>query len=108
MNLLNKKKTEFIISGTRQWLIRQNSDEVSQKIHGIPFKRAETFKYLGVMLHSTLSFNEYIHCVNKKVSKILGLFARIRPFFTIEAANRMYMKYLPANINFKNAIVQVL
>ena len=42
------------------------------------------------MLDSTLSFNQGIQSVKKKVSKILGLLSRIRPFLTVEAANRVY------------------
>ena len=42
------------------------------------------------MLDSTLSFNEHIQCVKKKVSKILGLFSRIRPLLTVQSANRIY------------------
>ncbi len=42
------------------------------------------------MLDSTLSFNEHTQCVKKKVSKMLGLFSRIRPLLTVESANRIY------------------
>ena len=38
--ILNEKKTEFMVFGTRQRLMRQNIDENS-------IKRTETFKYLG-------------------------------------------------------------
>ena len=37
-------------------------------IDRIPVKRTETFEYLGVVLDSTLSFNEFIQCVKEKVS----------------------------------------
>ena len=70
--------------------MRQNSDELSLEIDRNSIKRTETFKYLGVALDSTLSFNEHIKCMKKKVSKMLGLFSRIRPLLTVESANRMY------------------
>ena len=55
--------------------MRQNSDELSLEIDRNSIKRTETFKYLGVALDSTLSFNEHIKCMKKKVSKMLGLFS---------------------------------
>ena len=41
-----------------------------------------TFKYLGVVLDDTLSFNDHVDYVRMKVSKILGMFSRIRPSLT--------------------------
>ena len=53
--------------------------------------RARTaFKYLGVVLDSTLSFNDHIEHLRKKLSKVLGVFSRARPVLTLEAANRVY------------------
>ena len=54
-----------MIFGTRQRLMRQNSDEFRLEIDGNSIKRIETFKYLGVVLDSTLSFNEHIQCMKK-------------------------------------------
>ena len=82
--MLNEKKTELMIFGTRQRLMRQNSDEFSLEIDGNSIKRTGAFKYLGVVL------NEHIQCMKKKVSKMLGLFSRIRPFLTVDTANRIY------------------
>ena len=48
------------------------------------------FKYLGVVLDDTLSFNDHVDFVRMKVSKILRKFSRIRPSLTLEAANRLY------------------
>ena len=86
--ILNEKKTEFMIFGTR--LMRQNIDEFSLEIDGNSIKRTETFKYLGVVLDGILSFNEHIQCMKKKVSKMLGLFSKIRPLLTVDSANRIY------------------
>ena len=79
-----------MIFDTRQQLMRQNSNEFSLEIDGNSIKRTETFKYLGVVLDSTLSFNEHFQCMNKKVSKILGLFSRIRPLLSL-AGSLLFM-----------------
>lgn len=55
-----------------------------------------SFKYLGVVLDQTLSFNEHIDYVKKKVSKFTGMLSRVRPLLTTEAANTLYkMMILP-------------
>ena len=54
--------------------MRQNSDEFSLEIDGNSIKRTENFKYLGVVLDCTLSFNEYIQCMKKKLLKYLSFF----------------------------------
>ena len=85
--ILNVKKTECMVFGTRQRLASQNSDTIDLNIHGQPIKSTNAFKYLGVVLDSTLSFNDHIEHLRKKLSKVLGVFSRARP---PEAANRVY------------------
>ena len=88
--VLNMKKTEFMMFGTRQRLARQNCDGTDISLNGQSVKHADTFKYLGVVLDDTLSFNDHVDYVRMKVSKLLGMFTRIRPLITLEAANRLY------------------
>ena len=76
--------------GTRQRLARQKCDETDISLNGQSVEHTDTFKYLGVVLDDTLSFNDHLDYVRMKVSKILGMFSRIRPSFTLEAANRPY------------------
>ena len=85
--ILNVKKTECMVFGTGQRLASQNSDTIDLNIHGQPIKSTNAFKYLGVVLDSTLSFNDHIEHLRKKLSKVLGVFSRARP---PEAANRVY------------------
>ena len=53
-------------------------------------KHCDAFKYLGVILESSLSLNQHIDYVKKKVSKMLRIFSRARPSLTIESANRLF------------------
>lgn len=62
------------------------------RLHEQLVNRSDTFKYLRVVLDETLSFKDHIHHVRKKVSKVLGMFSRVRPSLTIEATNRLYIK----------------
>ena len=77
--VLKMKKTEFMTFGTRQRLVRQKCDETDISLNGQFIKHTNTFKYVGVVLDDTLSFNDHVDYVRMKVSKTLGMFSRIRP-----------------------------
>ena len=87
--LLNLKKAEFMVFGTQQRLYRQGIEGIDIALGGESVKR-DAFKYLGVILYSSLSLNQHIDYVKKKVSKMLGIFSRARPSLTIESANRLF------------------
>ena len=71
---------------TRQRLVRQKCDETDISLNGQSIKHTDTFKYLGVVLDDTLSFNDHVDYVRMKVSKMLGMFSRIRPCCVICSA----------------------
>ena len=76
--ILNLKKTEFMVFGTHQRLCRQDIDGAHIMLGGESVKYCDAFKYLSVLLDNSLSFNLHIDYVKKKVSKIPGMFSRIR------------------------------
>ena len=102
--VLNMKKTEFMMFGTRQRLARQNCDGTDISLNGQSVKHADTFKYLGVVLDDTLSFNDHVDYVRMKVSKLLGMFTRIRPLITLEAANRLYKAMVLPVLDYCDAV----
>ncbi|KAK2551405.1 RNA-directed DNA polymerase from mobile element jockey, partial [Acropora cervicornis] len=102
--VLNMKKTEFMTFGTRQRLVRQKCDETDISLNGQSIKHTDTFKYLGVVLDDTLSFNDHVDYVRMKVSKILGMFSRIRPSLTMEAANRLYKAMVLPVLDYCDAV----
>ena len=73
---LNIKKTEYVIYGTRQH--KNIQDEVIISYDGTPHTRSTTFKYLGIYIDNSLSFNDHIEYIIKKAPKRLGLLRRIR------------------------------
>ena len=85
-----EKKTEFMIFGTQQRLCRQGIEGIDIALGGESVKYCDAFKYLGVIMDSSLSMNQHIDHVKKKASKMLGIFSRARPSLTIESANRLF------------------
>ena len=67
-------------------------------------KHCDAFKYLGVVLDSSLSFNLHIGHMKKKVSKTLGMFSRIRSSLTTEASNRLYKSMILPNLEYCCAV----
>ena len=51
-------------------------EETDINLNGESIKHTDSFKYLGVVLDDTLSFNDHVDYVRMKVSKILGIFSR--------------------------------
>ena len=106
--ILNIEKTECEVFGTRQRLASQNSDTIELNVHGQSIKRADTFNYQGVVLNSTLSFNDHIEHLRKKLSKVLGVFSRARPALTLESANRFYTAMVLPILDYcDNRVVRV-
>ena len=78
--ILNMKKTEYMVFGTRHRLGARDTVDLNINLDGKPVKYTKIYKYLGVVLGNTLSFNDHTLYMRKKVSKLLGMLSRIRPF----------------------------
>ena len=65
-------------------------------------KHCDAFKYLGVVLDNSLSFNLHIDYVKKKVT--LGMFSRVRSSLTTEASNRLYKSMILPNLEYCCAV----
>ena len=68
-------------------------------------KNSDAFKYLGVILDNSLSLNQHINYVKKKVSKLLEMFARIRPSLTTESANRLFNSMILPILDYCDAVL---
>ena len=102
--LLNLKKTEFMIFGTQHRLCRQGIEGIDIALGGKSVKCCDAFIYLGVILDSSLSMNQHIDHVKKKVSKMLGIFSRARPSLTIESANRLFKSMILPILDYCGAV----
>ena len=76
-----------MVFGTQQRLCREAVDGIDITLGGESVKCCDAFKYLGVILDRSLSLNQHIDHVKRKVSKMRGIFSRARPS---ESANRVF------------------
>lgn len=72
---LNIKKTNFMIFRARNRHIQAN---LEIKIDGIKIEEVTKTKFLGVILNNTLTWHDHINMVKHKISKNIGVIARIR------------------------------
>jgi len=87
---LNPKKTEYVVFGTWQRLIRSESNG-PLCMEGKEVNQVKSFKYVGVLLDECLSFKDHINYVRSKVASRLGLLSRLRGCLSMEAANKIYL-----------------
>ena len=59
-------------------------------LNGIPIKRVEAFKYLGVVIDSNISWSSHTDYLCKKVSARIGILKRIMPCLTLPSAQTVY------------------
>ena len=74
------KNLQFNISKCRYMMIsRRRTPEIQVPpltLNGVPLERVETFKYLGLLLSSDLSWSNHIDSVCSRAKRILGLLYR--------------------------------
>jgi len=68
-------------------------------------KYCDAFKYLGVILDSSLSMNQHVDHVKKNVSKMLGIFSRARRSLTIESANKLFKSMILPILDYCVAVI---
>ena len=75
---LNYSKTKIMVSGTHQRLARIDTFLVKAK--DTVLSRVYHFKYLGVILDPSLSWNDHVDYIGRKVSMRLGNLRRARDY----------------------------
>ena len=85
---LNVKKTKLMSFGTRQRVKRVKGAKVF--INGKQLQQVPTYKYLGMVLDSTLSLNAHVNSVINTVLYKTNLLAKLRKFTRESVALRIY------------------
>ena len=102
--ILNLKRTQFMVFGTNQRPCRQDINGAHITLGEESMKPCDACKYLGLVLDISLSFYLHIDYGEKKVSKTLRMFSRIRSSLTTEASNRLYKSMILPNLEYCCAV----
>jgi len=87
---LKKGKSEAMIFGTVQRLSRLQGKQLNVTVNGLRINSTTTYKYLGVHLDPTLSFETHFNKTNKKATGRVTLLRKLRSSITCAAAESIY------------------
>ena len=66
--------------------------------------RESPFKYLGIMIDSTLTWQTHIDKISKKNSRALGLLYKIRPFINNKVMKTLYYSFVYPHLLYANEV----
>ena len=85
---INPSKTKLVVFGTRQAVKKNKSMHL--EINGAKIQAVSTYKYLGVVLDSTLSHKPHIAYVTKMILHKLTMLTAVRKYLTKDVALRIF------------------
>lgn len=85
---LNYKKTKVMLTGTHQRLAKVN--DFCVLVNSKTLGRVYQFKYLGLVLDPTLSWNDHIDHMSSKISSRLGMLRKARKVIPRDACITLY------------------
>ena len=99
---LNTSKTKQMAFGTRHKV--KKAKRVVLLVNDVPLQMVPTYKYLGFMLDSTLSFNYHVKSVANTVTYKAVLLGKIRKFLTEEVALQIYKSMILPYLDYGDVI----
>ena len=88
---IHQGRTECVLFGTGSRLANTN---LSVNIDGKELTRVAEYKYLGVILDESLSWNAHVNYLISKVSKRLGILGRTRGSISMHTAGIIYRSFI--------------
>ena len=95
---LNVNKTKFMIFYHKA--VCDNLINQSLKINDIKIDQVQEFKFLGVTLQPSLSWNSHINSICKKIAKNIGILSKIRPILSEKSSLALYYTLIHSNLNY--------
>ena len=74
--------------------------ELNIVINGTKIDRVESFNFLGLTINETLSWAQHVDIVKKKVSKVIGIFYRLKNIFPMETMMILYKSLIASYLNY--------
>ena len=93
---LNVQKTKLMIFHSRQKQI----NELNISINGTDIERVESFNFLGLHIHESLSWRTHTDIVRNKISKVVGILYRLNNIFPKYILQTLYNSLIMSYINY--------
>jgi hypothetical protein len=95
---VNQEKTYFILHYTKNKPIPIDFQELY--VNGYSIQRMKSFRYIGLILDETLTWNEHINEIIKKVVKFFGIFNKLKHSISIKLARQLYFAFIYPHIKY--------
>ena len=69
-------------------------------INNTPIAEKNYIKYLGVLIDNNLNWKQHIKQINIKISKGIGILAKMRYFVPLEVLRNLYNAFISPHINY--------
>ena len=99
---LNTSKTKMMVFGTRQKV--KKAKGVILRLEGTQLQVVPTYKYLGFILDSVLTFNCHVKNVSNMVAYKTNLLGRIRKFLNDDVALKIYKSMILPYFDYGDVI----
>ena len=101
---LNVTKTELMVIASRQKLLTQKDSEIDIHVDNTEIKRVTSAKSLGVYIDETLSWQEHVNEISKKISSGIGALKRIRPLIDEKTAVKVYKALIEPHFDYCSTV----
>ena len=100
----NIAKTKFMIIGSCQRLNVNVDGHINIIINDQPIKKVNETETLGMTIDQHLTWSKHVQKKSKKISSAIGALKRIRPFITIDVANKMYKAIIQPHLDYCSTV----
>ena len=102
MYVLACEKTKFMLFGTRNKL--KMAGDAPIIINGDVIERVQEFKYLGIILDETLSFEPHINYVYNKASRKLRALRKVRECMDQEISLKLFKSLVLPHFDYCDTV----
>ena len=100
---MNQEKTEVILIGSRQQLIKVRSSTLD--IGGVSLKYLDSVRHLGAYLDKNLTMSDHVQQKCRKASSQLYVLRRIRPALDRRATEMLVHSMVTSHIDYCNSLL---
>jgi len=95
---LSIAKTKAMVFRTPQKVI--NLDLLKLQLNNTSIEIVENFNFLGITLDHSLTWNNHVDIISKKINSVNGLMCRLKNFFPTNALKSIYHCLISSRINY--------
>ena len=98
---LNVSKSKYMIIANKR---KPPKEDFEVKINNVKLDRCSSYKYLGIFIDEDLSWKPHISYLCEKVTKVCGMFAKLRYCVSDDILKTVYHALVASHLNYCNLI----